>query len=207
MTQIEDKGFSAYYRYYIHMISSHDSMKYTVAGNKLAIGYQGIFSPFIPLWYLGEECMEEKNTNEYVLFDHPILWQDKLLVPEINEFYEDIKFMIKIRRSYPKIFNYYPEHFYNTNICKVETNNSGLQAYSRFFENTAILIIPNETNHDSKIKVEMPFENMEWEKYLNCTVMEAKTENTICSGEIKSLKSIEVDVPKNDQAVIILIAE
>lgn len=42
-------------RFYTYMLSCHDSDHYIVKGSPITIGYQAIFAPFIPLWYVGEE--------------------------------------------------------------------------------------------------------------------------------------------------------
>jgi hypothetical protein len=68
-------------------------------------------------------------------------------LPANRAFYEDVKKYIQIRRSYPEIFDDFPDSARNANIAKLDTAKEGapnnLQAYARFAGGTAILIVPN----------------------------------------------------------------
>ncbi len=64
-----------------------------------------------------------------------------------QKFYEDVKKYLQIRRSYPEIFQFFPDSTRNANIAKLDTTQDGapnnLQAYARFAGGKAILIVPN----------------------------------------------------------------
>lgn len=103
-------GLGGCYRFYIYSFENHDFWYSTIHGSRAVIGYQGIFAPFIPAWYIGSEWnnlpgVDPKGRSElcYTKID----W-DLLKIPENRAFYEDIKAMIRIRRQYPQIFNHFP---------------------------------------------------------------------------------------------------
>ena len=138
------KGEQGCNRFYMHDIIDHDCWCKGINGNRLAIGYQGIFAPFIPLWWQGEEWNNDKiRVYGAVNYFDRIDWS-LMEKPENRAFYEDVKSMIRIRRQYPEIFNYYPQDHRDSNILSVTIEgNNHLVGYARYFEDTAILILPN----------------------------------------------------------------
>lgn len=65
--------------------------------------------------------------------------------------------MIRIRRTYPEIFEYFPARVKDSNICKVETDQKGrLQAYARYRNGRAILIVPNDGKTTEKFRISIP---------------------------------------------------
>ena len=156
-------------RFYSYMLSCHDSERYAVNGDPVAIGYQAIFAPFLPLWYIGEEW-----NNPYRFFVDFYYKRDKLRTPEkwrlyANEidrtaleknrdFFELVKKMIRIRRSYPEIFEYFPDDHRNSDICKVATDRPGLlQAYARFRNGRAVLVVPNNGSTPERLRITIPY--------------------------------------------------
>ena len=75
------------------------------------------------------------------MFNNYIDWKT-LDIPENRAFYEDFKKMLRIRRQYPEIFEYFPDNHRESNICKVDSN-CNLQAYARYADGKAILVLPN----------------------------------------------------------------
>ena len=208
----QDLGNGGTYRFYTHGLTNHDHLKSTVRGNRLAIGYQAIYAPFIPMWYMGEEWIEtyqqkasiEAEKNEKVLYAFKIDWSN-LDKAENRKFYEDVKAMIRVRRQYPEIFSYFPEEQRNTNICKVDVNGcEGDLAYARYSGDTAIVIVPNYNVHDKsgKMTVYLPFKDMELDYYSKYTVTDAITGKSIVSGNAKQVAEFAVTVPANDMRVI-----
>lgn len=206
----QDLGEGGTYRFYTHGLTSHDHLTSTVQGRRLAIGYQAIYAPFIPLWYMGEEWNETyseklvKDDPDKVLYVYKIDW-DNLNKPENRKFYEDVKAMIRVRRSYPEIFNYFPAHQMDTNICKVSvTGCEDDLAYARYSGDTAIIVVPNYNVHDKsgKMTVYLPFKDMGLDYYRSYTVSNALTGKTIVSGNAKQVASFAVTVPKDDMCVI-----
>ncbi len=203
----QDLGES--YRFYTHMLSCHDFVKSTVLGNRLAIGYQAIFAPFIPLWYMGEEWAETyenklEDTTDRALYFRQIDWNN-LSKPENRAFYEDVKAMIRVRRQYPEIFSYFPEQLRDSNICKVDvTGCEDMLAYARYRGDTAILIVPNYNIHDQsgKMTVYLPFEDMGLDFYQRYTVTDAITGENIVSGKANEVAKFSLVVPSEDMRVI-----
>ncbi len=206
----EDLGDGCAYRFYTHGLTSHDHLKSTVQGRRLAIGYQAIYAPFIPLWYMGEEWNETYSEKliaddpDKVLYVYKIDW-DNLDKPENRKFYEDVKAMIRVRRSYPEIFNYFPASLRDTNICKVSvTGCEDDLAYARYSGDTAIIVVPNYNVHDKsgKMTVYLPFKDMGLDYYSRYTVTNAITGKSIVSGNAKQVSSFAITVPRDDMCVI-----
>ncbi len=200
----QGKGMGGRYRYYTNCISSHDN-KYPVGcANRLAFGYQMIYSPFIPLWYIGEEWNNplKLSVEDSVLYFNQIDWQ-ALLIPENRALYEDIKTMIRIRRQYPEIFAYYPDEFINTNICKVCATGGSLQAYARYMNNIAMLIIPNNNaSGDGNITISIPFAACGMDTKKHFTITDAVSGALIAEGNAEKVEEIALFVPFMDQRVL-----
>lgn len=200
----QEIGDGGGYQYYVHTIDCHDHFCSVVQGNRLAIGYQAIYAPFIPLWYIGEEWdnfTHEKTTLQY---NTEINW-DKLNQPENRAFYEDVKAMIRVRRENAEIFEYFPEIFRDSNICKVNVAGcEAVQPYARYMGDTAIIIVPNYNVHDKsgKMTVYMPFESTGLENYRNYTVTNAVTGENIISGSASKVAKFAVTVPYEDMLVL-----
>lgn len=203
----QDLGLAGTYRYYTNAISCHDNQYYQVQGKRVAIGYQAIFSPFIPLWYLGEEWNNSRDADlsekGNVLYFNDTHW-DELEKSENRALYEDIKAMIRIRRSYPEIFSVYGEEFKNSNICKVNVAGcEGAQPYARYAGDTAFLIVPNYNVHDkaADMTVYMPFNATGLDHYKSYTVTDAETGEVIVKGSAGKVAKFTVKVPYEDQRV------
>ena len=66
--------------------------------------------------------------------------------------------MIRIRRSYPEIFEYFPASLRDANICKVATDRpEELQAYARYRNGKAILIVPNNRKEPATFRISIPY--------------------------------------------------
>ncbi len=135
----QQAGTSGQDKYYTYCVSNHDFQHSRVNGNRLVMGYQAIFAPYIPLWYLGSEFgMRAENQ---VIYFVPVDWS--LLAREENRaFCGDIAEYLRIRRSYPEIFAYWPMNHRETNICAVDADTE-VPSYERFTENRRIFVIPN----------------------------------------------------------------
>lgn len=145
--------------------------------------YQAIFAPYIPLWMMGEEFNGVKsNKVSQVYYFSPLDWES---LEKNRQFYEDVKKMIRIRRMYPEIFNYYPDAHTDANICKVTVSgNEEMQAYARYYGDKAIIIVPNNNIHktDGKMTVYLPFEDINLSNYRKYTITDVNTGKLIVSG-------------------------
>lgn len=202
-----EKGAGTY-RYYTYCLSNHDNRNPVVQGNRLAIGYQAIYSPFLPLWYMGEEWnnVKAEGRGTGILYANPIDW-NALDDVDNKEFYEDVKAMIRVRRTYRDIFSYYPTQFKDTNICKVDVSGAfDVQAYARYAGDTAILILPNYNVHEPEAEtvVYMPFTDTGLAGYKYYTVSDAVTGEVVANGTASDVAKIRVDIPYADQRVLVV---
>ena len=205
----QDLGEGSAYRFYTYMLSCHDSLKSGVAGNRLAIGYQAIFAPFIPVWFIGEEWGDSyktkyTDTSDNALYFRNIDWS-LLDHTENRKFYEDVKAMLRIRLQYPEIFSNFPSHLYDSNICKVNVSGcEGMMAYARYSGDTAIIIVPNYNIHDKsgKMRVYVPFKATGLDYYKSYKITDAITGENIVSGNARKAASFDITVPYNNMRVI-----
>lgn len=203
-------GEGAFYKYYTHQVSNHDFFQYNSKGNRLVMGYQAIYSPFIPLWYIGEETVSTKKPGVAVLYDSPVTWEKDLKDPTKRAFYEDVKAMIRVRRTYSDLFVNFPGRFIDTNICKVNVDNcENIQPYARYINNTAAIVVPNYNIHNPNavMKVHMPFKATGLGSYRYYKVTDIETGEVIVSGTKDKVATFEVTVPANDQRVFLVTAE
>lgn len=154
------------------------------------------------MWYIGEEW-NNPQTVEDVLYFNTIDWA-ALDQPENRAFYEDVKKMLRIRRSYPEIFTYYPEHFRDTNICKVVTSaKDGPCAYARYADGKALLIVPNAAKERTEITVTVPFAAAGLDSGREYQVTDAETGETVASGIHCGNDTFTVTVSHMDQKVLL----
>ncbi|MFA6948603.1 MAG: alpha-amylase family glycosyl hydrolase [Eubacteriales bacterium] len=152
--KLQNRRSGGQYRFYTYCVSNHDYQYSITNKNRLVMGYQAIFSPYIPLWYLGAEIGMEAQAQ--VIYFVPVDWS-LMDNAENAMFYEDIKRYIKIRRSYPEIFEYFPEDHRDANIVRVETSaDTGVTAYARYADGKAIIIVPNSTDSALTLSVTIP---------------------------------------------------
>ncbi len=132
-------GTSGQDKYYTYCVSNHDFQRSLVNGNRLVMGYQAIFAPYIPLWYLGSEFgMRAENQ---VIYFVPVDWT--LLEKEENRaFCRDIGKYLRIRRTYPDVFAVWSMNHRDANIRKVDANTE-ITAYERYAGERRIVIVPN----------------------------------------------------------------
>ena len=204
-SRMNDEGGS--YRFYTHALSNHDLTKYLADGSELTMGYSLLYSPFIPLWYAGEETIAKKQAGKGVLYDTPIDLESDLQDKDAQEFYESVKQMIRIRRQYKDLFVNFPEHFYDTNICKVNVDNcETIQPYARYAGNRAALIIPNNNIHDpdAAMTVHVPFKACGLDYYSYYRVTDLISGKVIAKGNAKQIQNITLKVPHNSQRVLLV---
>lgn len=195
------------YKYYTNMLSCHDFYDYYIERDKIKFGYQAIYAPFIPLWFIGEQWNNShipfhtatgttSRGGSSLLFGSSINWEE-LDEPENRAFYEEVKRMIRIRRTYPEIFNYFPDNHRNSNICDVEViGQDNLYSYARYAGNKGLLIVPNDNAHkkDAEYKVYIPFADMELDYYESYTVKNLATGKVVAEGTAKQLRSFTTSV-------------
>lgn len=193
----------AAYKYYTMMLSSHDSEGMTVKKNELAIGYQAIFSPFIPIWYFGEEFGLELPA---IVYDQSYSnWKTVSMSDENYAFYETVKQMIKIRRSYRQIFSNFSDSLKDSNFCEVKTAGGNIEAYARYAGNTAILVVPNNEGNAKTITASVELSNLGLAGFGSFIVTDAMTGEVIKeNASAEELTSLQLEVEANSQRVIAL---
>ena len=158
---LQDAGEGGKFRFYSYNLANHDSQATVMNGSRLKFGYPAIFAPFIPMWFIGEEWNNPKKNNvaDPAMYFNTIDWAAKD-VPANRAFFEDIKRFIQIRRSYPDIFEYFPENHRETNLIKVEVKGNPLESYARYAANRAIIVVPNNTETAKEFDVPVPLSSL-----------------------------------------------
>ena len=148
---LQAQGRGGMYRFYTSNLLCHDDAAPFVGGNRVRFAYGSVFAPFIPMWWIGEEWNNPRKFppgpgQSGVMYFNIIDWP-KRDSGEGRAFLEDVKKYIRIRRSYPEIFQHFPESTRNANIEKLSTTRDGspntLQAYGRHGSGKAVLVVPN----------------------------------------------------------------
>ena len=201
LPQLQQKGEGGIFRFYAVSPLYHDGTVPFVTGNRVRFGYLA-FLPFIPIWWIGEEWNNPRDLGEHkgAMYFNRINWSAKE-EPQNAAFFEDVKRFLRIRRSYPEIFEQFPERLRDANICKVASFRAGapnpLQAYMRYSENRAVLVIPNYTapSAESSVSVEIPWEQWPVKKSGEFVITDLMTEKIIAEGDPSSLTEFQVELP------------
>ena len=195
---LQNAGTGGRYTYYMYCVSNHDYQYSSINGRRTVIGYQAVLAPYIPLWYLGGEIGMEENAN--VIYFTKIDW-DLLREPENAMLLEDIKKFIRIRRTYPKIFEYWPEDHRESNICSVNAGGTWL-AYARYAPDgsEAVIVIGNDGRETLKTTVSVPFVSAGLDESAGWNVTD------LMSGETKPLngKTFSGEIPSDGVGVYLI---
>jgi len=146
--QLQQQGEGGLFRFYAASPLFHDGYNPFVQGNIVRFGYIAL-SPFIPIWWIGEEWNNPKNVRRGtgVMYFNQIDWDAKS-VPENSAFFEEVKKVLRVRRMFPEIFEYFAESLRDANIAKINSTRDGkpnpLQAYMRYAKDKAVLVVPND---------------------------------------------------------------
>ena len=193
-------------RFYSFNTSCHDN-RYSVNGNMVNFAYQSLLAPFIPIFFMGEEFDNPQKGNS-TLFLTPL--QLNLLDDPTGEnraFYERVKQMIRIRRLYPEIFEYFPENHRESNICSVEVVGlETLKGYARYTDGKGLLVIPNNNIHDteSAFTIRIPYDDMGMVNNTEYTVTNAITGEVVAKGDRISLYDFQAKVAYSDVGVFMV---
>ncbi len=157
--QQRDRQTMGTYRYYTNCITNHDYQERNVNGNRLKIGYAAIYAPYIPVWFMGDEFGQTLEGRNVIYFE-PVTYGVIGENAEQTYFYEDVKQMIAIRRSYPDLFEEWPLNHRESNIVEVEAAGlSSLQNYARYGEDKMVIVVANnEEGNDGLCTVKIPFD-------------------------------------------------
>lgn len=160
---LQQNGKGGLYRYYTANLLCHDDTEPAAKGDRVSFAYATLFGPFIPMWWIGEEWNNPKKllpdpSAGGVLYGNTIDWSVKEQA-ENTAFFEDIKRYLKIRRSYPQVFENFSARLRDANIVKVDSSLDGmpnsLQAYGRTAPGMAVVIVPNAGPRTAELRVSM----------------------------------------------------
>ncbi|MHB1452620.1 MAG: alpha-amylase family glycosyl hydrolase [Saccharofermentanales bacterium] len=193
---------SAKSRFYSFLVSCHDQ-PYTIEGDLVKFGYQAIFSPFIPIFFMGEE-FNNPMTVDVTTFLNP-LQLDMLDQIENRNFFEEVKQLIRVRRLYSDIFEYFPQQLRDSNICKMEiVGLETLQGYARFDDEQAVLIVPNNNVHtEGPFTVRVPYSELGFEDG-NYKITDIITGEIIAAGNFITLYDFQANVAQNRIGLYVL---
>lgn len=177
-------------RFYTYCLSNHDFQHRVVKGNRLKMGYTALFSPYVPLFYMGDEFGDESRAPANCIYFADVDFG--LIESDVNKavFFEDFKKMMQIRREYAKIFEYFPENHRESNICKVEVEGVEVEltAYARYMDFEGIMIIPNnDPDATGVMKVHVPLEEMEIDGYNKYRITDLMTDTVIAEGSAEEI--------------------
>jgi 1,4-alpha-glucan branching enzyme len=145
--ELQEKGEGGLFRFYAATPLCHDGYGPFVKGNLVRFGYIAL-SPFLPIWWIGEEWNNPKNVRKGtgVMYFNNIDWKAKS-EPVNAEFFEEVKKVLRVRRMFPTIFEHFSESLREANIAKIDSTRDGtpnpLQSYMRYAGNKAVLVVPN----------------------------------------------------------------
>ena len=186
--------------YYTYGLSFHD-MPLQASTNILKIGYQAILAPVIPVWYTGDEFGFQRadggsGGNYYVNgYINPDLESDAVY----GAFQSKVKKLMNIRRKYADIFSYAPANHKNTNICAVSVSGvSTYQAYARYANGKAVMVLPNGTGSAANITATVPVSA--------AGIGGGYTATNLMTGEAISVSNdtVTINVAAGDMAVILI---
>lgn len=160
---MQQRGGGGRFRYYTANLLCHDDAAPAARGSRVRFAYGTLFTPMIPMWWIGEEWDNPRQPlpdphGTGVMYFNTIDWAAAARGPNAR-FLEDIKAFIRIRRSYPEIFEHFPASTRDAAISKVTSRLDGqpnpLQAYARHHADRAILVVPNAGEKSARIEVDL----------------------------------------------------
>jgi len=163
-----------------------------------------LFTPFIPLWSIGEEYNNPFTVPGYTLFTNPTDFSYK----DINrDFYEDVKKLFRIRWQYKDIFaNNTESTIKDANICGVIVDGGEeVQSYARYKDNKAIVVVPNmNSNKATRFTVYTPFADTNLSGYESYKITDLLTDKVIAKGTASKLTKFSVNIPYEHQGIYLI---
>jgi hypothetical protein len=206
---LQQKGDGGRFRFYAASPAFHDSKAF-VRGNIVRFGYLAL-SPFIPIWYIGEEWNNPIHMPRGgdILYWNRIDWAAKS-ARENAAFFEEVKRVLRVRRQFPEIFEYFSESLRDANIEKVEVLRDGkpnlLQAYMRYAKDNAVLVVPNYEADQavSEFKIEIPWKAWGVERSGTFQVTDLMTNRVLLREAAADLGSFDAVLPAGQLGVYLI---
>ena len=209
LPQLQQKGEGGLFRFYAVSPLYHDGHEPFVKGNRVRFGYLALL-PFIPIWWIGEEWNNPRDLGEQkgAMYYNRVNWNAKN-EPENAAFFEDVKRILQVRRSYPDIFEHFPERVRDANICKVVSFCNGvpnpLQAYMRYSDKRAVMVVPNYAlSSQTHISVKLPWDQWMGKGSDDFTVTDLMTGKVIAEGDSSDLTEFRTELPSEYLGVYLL---
>lgn len=200
---MQTAGTGGQNRFYTFCVSDHDKGATQVNRNLITLGYQAIFAPYLPLWYMGEEM--GSYINDRVLYFDIGSQLNLLDNPQNRAFFETLKKYIRIRREYKDVFEYTPLNHRDSNICKVNvTGGDTLQAYARYSGNKAIMVVPNNSETSQNYNAAIPFYGSGLDAYSSFTVTNLLTGEIVATGNQVEVENIAVQIESGSIGVYLV---
>jgi hypothetical protein len=198
--QLQQKGEGGMFRFYVAGPAFHDSSAF-VHGNIVRFGYLAL-SPFIPIWYIGEEWNNPIHMpiGGNILYWNHIDWDAKS-ARKNAAFFEEVKQVLRVRRTYPEIFEYFADSLRDANIEKVDSTRDGkpnpLQAYMRYAKDKAVLVVPNDEakSRSAAFRIEIPWKAWGVERSGTFRVADLMTDRVLLREAAADLDSFDVLLP------------
>lgn len=211
---IQQQGRGGAFRFYTQNLLNHDDPGPSVKGSRVRFGYTGIFAPLIPLWWIGEEWNNPRKLaleaeGGGVMYFNTIDWSARETA-ENRKFLEDVKHFIRIRRSYPDIFQAFPDSCRETNLTAVESMRDGtpnpLQAYARFAGTKAVLIVPNPgaTAEESTFEIRVPLERLKFPPAGKLALTDLVTGNPVIPTPAVNEPVFTMTIPRDHLGIILV---
>lgn len=201
----QQNGSGGKHKYYSYCFSNHDSYYFTFDGDLMDVAYQGLLSPYIPIWYLGDEF--NSTPSGIRLYFDATKWSNLASVTN-SSFFEDLKEILRIRRQFRDVFEVFTENHRETNICKIAVSQDlGLTAYGRYADNTAILVMGNRSSAKEAVTVTVtvPFEEMNLTSYDTFTLTDLLSNEVICRGTKEQVEQFAVTLDYDAMGIYALV--
>jgi len=200
---VYENGGSA--RYYANCITDHNADERSVKRSRIQMGYHGIFAPFIPIWFCGDE-FGVYNTETGRIYDSRIDWA-LLEVPKHRFFFEDIKRMIRIRRTLHDIFDSYPNDHRDANIISVPVHSADhtmtpTNGYLRYSDRRGILVIPSAK--DGMYCCSIPLEILPHDENAQICITDLVTDHVVVQGTAAEVSHVLMPLFKNRLGIFLV---
>ena len=148
-------------RLYTYCYSTHDNI-YNKNGSMLDLTYNALFSPFIPIVYMGEATGDFTDDSDLSNSDINLYYYGRLKTaalerPECRKRYEQVRALLALRRSLPAIYGDHPADHRHSRIEKVVVEGlNSYQPYACYGGGTALLVVPNGTDTTATATITVP---------------------------------------------------
>jgi len=190
-------------RFYSYLMSCHDTTFYGMEGKMSLAAYEGLMSPFIPIFYMGEEFNNSVKTegNMYMNALDLSLLED----PAHRAYYEEFKALIRIRRQHPEIFQEFPNVLREAKIEEVEVvGMETIQGYVRYNDDKAIIVIGNNNVHTAgPFTVKVPYLEIGYED-AEYQITDLLTGRVIAAGNYATLYDFQADIAQDKAGIYLL---